>query len=258
MFAKLQSDFTQALFDAERAPPAEIMKSDADGPLRRFNIYRNNVAVSLLDALAARFPVTQQLVGPEFFRNMTRLFIAAHPPSSPVMMFYGEEFPDFIAAFEPAGDLAYLPDVARLEAARTRAYHAEDATPLTAGVLRSISAQDLARLHVGLHPSIEIISSPHPIVTIWAMHEGLRPLAPITDWHGEDALVVRPSLDVDLRCLPPGGAVFLRALQQGRSLTAAAAVALTSDPAFDLGVNLAGVFSAGLAIALSIMPPKDS
>ena len=146
---------------------------------------------------------------------MARLFIAAHPPSSPLMMFYGDGFADFIASFEAARDLSYLADVARLEAARTRAYHAEDAMPLEPSVLQSVGAEELGHLHVKLHPSVEIVSSAFPIVTIFAMHMGDTPLDAITDWHGEAALVVRPHLDVDVFCLPPGGAYFLEALGKG-------------------------------------------
>ncbi len=86
---------------------------------------------SLIDALRTKFPATERIVGEEFFRAMARVFVIAHPPRSKILHTYGDDFGDFIAAFEPAAELAYLADVARLEAARTRAYHAADATPLT-------------------------------------------------------------------------------------------------------------------------------
>lgn len=257
MFAALQRDFAEALADPARAVPEDIAACHADGAARRFAIYRNNVAVGLIEALAARFPVTQQIVGEAFFKNMARLFITAHPPLSPLMMFYGDDFPDFIASFEAVRDIAYLSDMARLEAARTRAYHAEDAVPLDSSVLQSIAANELGDLRFSLHPSIEIVSSPYPIVTIFAMHMGEVPLAEITDWQGEDGLVSRPSLDVDISSLPPGGGAFLRTLGDGCSLAEAVETAVAAHPYFDLAVNLAGLFSAGLVTSLSIVSPKD-
>jgi hypothetical protein len=257
MFAALQRAFTDALADPDRAVPDDIAACHADAAVRRFNIYRNNVTVGLLDALAARFPVTRQIVGEDFFKCMARLFIAEHPPSSPLMMFYGDSFPDFIASFEAASDLAYLADVARLEAARTRAFHAQDAIPLEPSALRSVSAEDLGVMHVKLHPSMEIVSSTFPIVTIFAMHTGDIPLEAITDWHGETALIVRPQFDICIRCLPPGGASFLQVLNRRQSLTEAVEAAVAGDPDFDLGVNLALLFSAGLAVSLSIVSPED-
>ncbi len=108
-----------------------------------------------------------------------------------------------------------------------------------------------------LHPSLEIVSSAFPIVTIFAMHMGDLPLEAITDWHEEAALIIRPHLDVDVFCLPPGGACFLEILSKGQSLTKAVEAAVASDPNFDLGVNLALLFSAGLIVSLSIASPKD-
>ena len=62
---------------------------------------------------------------------------------------------------------------------------------------------------------------------------------------GEDALVSRPHLDVEVRALPPGGAAFLLALAKGLPLGEAAEAALADDPGFDLAVNIAGLIGAG-------------
>ena len=154
----------------------------------------------------ARGPLSSRLriVGEEFFRASASVFIRANPPRSPLMMTYGDGFPGFLASFEPAAEIAYLADVARVEAARTRAYHAADAPPLTASDLAGIEARDLAALRFELHPSLEIIVSAFPVVTIWAMNAGETPLAAIKDWRGEDALVIRPAFEVEVRRLPAG------------------------------------------------------
>src|SRR5690606_15015602 len=107
--------------DPEQAVPGAVMAHSAGIPARRFAVYRNNVVVGLVNALAARFPALQRIVGEEFFRAMAQLYVRAHPPRSRLLMEYGDGFADFIAAFEPAAELPYLADIARLEAARTRA-----------------------------------------------------------------------------------------------------------------------------------------
>ena len=58
---------------------------------------------------------------------MARAYIAAEKPRYALIIHYGESFPDFIEAFEPARELAYLPDVARLESAWVESYHAAEA-----------------------------------------------------------------------------------------------------------------------------------
>ncbi len=145
---------------------------------------------------------------------MARVFVTAHPPRSPLLMTYGDDFPDFIAGFEPAAELPYLADVARLEAARTRAYHAADAEPVDPNLLRSIAPEALGGMRFVLHPSAEVVRSRHPIVTIWAMNAGEAELGPIEDWRREDALVARPHLDVEVRALPPAERRSSRRLSQ--------------------------------------------
>ena len=50
-------------------------------------------------------------------RAMAREFVRAHPPSSPLLFLYGQEFPAFMETFEPARSIPYLADVARIERA---------------------------------------------------------------------------------------------------------------------------------------------
>ena len=254
-----QSLFANALLDPEQPPPAGLGAPARVDPRRRFAVHRNNMVAGLVQALAARFPAVEKIVGVEFFNGMARAFVLAHPPRSPLLARYGDAFPDFIDAFAPAGEVAYLGYVARIEAARTRAYHAVDAIPVGVDDFAAVAADALSSMRLALHPSVEIIRSPHPIVTIWAMNSGERPLAPIDDWRSEDALVARPHLDVEVRALAPGGSQFLLALAAGRSLGEAASYALAACPRFNLTDTLAGLIGCGLVgRIMSTTPNGDS
>jgi hypothetical protein len=256
MPAPFETSFALALLDTERPVPHGLFAPEAAMPARRFAVHRNNVVAGLVQVLKVRFPVVEKLVGEEFFAATARVFVASKPPRTPLLATYGDGFAAFLAEFEPARELAYLADVARLEAARTRAYHAADAVPLDAGRFAALDGDGIGAIRVGLHPSAEIICSPHPIVTIWAMNSGERELAPIENWRGEDALVIRPHLDVEIRVLPPGGAAFLRALAEGLPLGKAAEAAVAACPAFDLTANLAGLMGWGLVRDLVIPEPN--
>jgi hypothetical protein len=251
MFAATQKTFADAVLDAERPVPRAIASHQQAA--KRFAVYRNNVIVGLVNALRARFPAVEKIVGAEFFTAMARVFVVAQPPRSPLIMQYGDDFPAFIAGFEPATDLPYLPDVARLEAARTRAYHAADAQPIDPSTLQSIAPEALPDLRVTLHPSVEVIRSRHPIVTIWAMNSGEAELAPIDESQAEDALVVRPQFDVAVRKLPPGGAAFIVALATGLPLAAAVERAMAECPEFDLASNLAGLVQSGAVTGVTTL-----
>lgn len=70
-------DFAAALLDPARPAPAGLTSWNGSDPAQRFAVYRNNVTVSLIDALADTFPVVQALVGVDFFRTMAREFVRA-------------------------------------------------------------------------------------------------------------------------------------------------------------------------------------
>jgi hypothetical protein len=248
MFDATQRAFAGALLDAEMPVPESVTSSHTAAREKRFAVYRNNVVVGLIDALASRFPATLRIVGEEFFRAMARLYVAGYPPRTRLMMYYGDDFPEFIAGFIPAAEMPYLADVARLEAARTLAYHAADAMPLDPGYLRSVGPSALENLRIQPHPSAQIVRSEHPVVTIWAMNAGERELGEIAQWHAEDALIVRPELEVFVRSLPPGGATFLGDLFAGETLLNAAGRAQQAAGDFDLASNLAGLISSGVAV----------
>ena len=257
MLAPFDTSFADALLDADQPIPCGITAHNAAVPARRFAVYRNNVVVGLTKALKHRFPAVEKIVGEEFFAAMARVFVIERPPRSPRLATYGDEFAAFIRAFEPARELPYLADVARLEAARTFSYHAADAVPTDASRLAALDPCDAAGIRIKPHPSIGIIRSPYPIVTIWAMNSGERELAPIENWRGEDALVARPYLEVEVRALPPGGAAFLLALAGDRPLGEAAEAALADDPDFDLAGNLAGLIGSGLVQDIVFPEPKS-
>ena len=75
-----QTAFAAALLDPGLPPVEGLRAWNNSDPARRFAVYRNNVLVSLVDALADTFPVVQELVGAAFFRAMARVFALANPP----------------------------------------------------------------------------------------------------------------------------------------------------------------------------------
>ncbi len=245
-----ETSFARALLDPQAPIPFGVGTENNATPARRFAVHRNNMVAGLIGTLRAQFPVVEKIVGEEFFAAMARVFVATTPPRTPVLTTYGDEFADFIDAFEPVRELAYLADVARLEAARTHAYHAADAVPVHEAQFAALDPNTLSDVRVGLHPSAEIVRSPHPIVTIWAMNSGELKLAPIENWQGEGALVVRPRVDVEVRLLPPGSAAFLLALSAGRTIGEATEATFDDYPQFDLSRSLADLMSSGVAVKI--------
>jgi Putative DNA-binding domain len=243
-FPPSQTDFAAALIDRALPVPGGVTSWTQPLPAKRFGVYRNNVSGALVEALAVRYPVVQRLVGGEFFRAMARDYALHNLPRSPVLIYYGADFPDFIASFEPAGSLPYLADVARLDSAHWESYHAEDATAVPQGAFASLDPAKLPNVAFEFLPSVRILSSPHPIVAIWRTNTEDAEVQAIDTAIAEDALVARPEMAVEVRTLPAGAAIFLSALRDGKPLGEAAGAALNAAADFNLSQNLAGLIAA--------------
>lgn len=211
--------------------PRGVTCAAPDEVERRFAVYRNNVAVSLTAALAKRFPVIQRLVGETFFAAMARIYAEQHRPSSPVLLEWGESFAQFLAGFPPLATYPYMADVAGIEYARGRAYHAADA-PMAAP--DRFVGVDPSRLYLTLHPSVHVLRLNHPGVSIWAQNQpGETPKA-ITLAGSEIALILRDrGGNVPVVAIGEGDAVMIAHLRNGASLTAAAELASWTDPDHD-------------------------
>jgi Putative DNA-binding domain len=244
--AERQAGFAAAVLDAAAPVPAGLVGPDGRPSARRFAVYRNNVIVGLSESMKITFPAVCRIVGEAFFLSMARAYVVADPPRSPMLLEYGSGFPDFIARFPPAEALPYLADVARIENAWKEAFHAPEAAPLSAAALAAVPQDRLADLRLKLHPSLRIVSSRYPALTIWRMNvDGGVPAAVDLDAGGEDTLIVRPASQVDVRFVPPGGAAFIRMLGEGAPLGEAANAGLAAAETFDLSASLAGLISAG-------------
>ncbi len=246
--AEAQDSFAAALLRPGSLVPAGVITARGDIDEARFAVYRNNVFVSLTNALARRFPVTERLVGADFFRGTARAYAADHKPTSPLMFEYGDTFADFVETFPPAASVPYLADVARLEAAWSDAYHAADASPLQPEDLARLDPEDVEGIVLQPHPAARLIRSVHPIGSIWGAHQGTEP-PQIGTRTAETVLVVRPDHDVSVHILPAGDASFAEALLGGEPLGVAAQAAV-DEPTFDFGRALIGLVSIGAFRAL--------
>jgi hypothetical protein len=81
--------------------------------------------------------------------------------------FYGGAFPEFLERFQPAASLPYLPDVARLERAVSRALHAAAAKALAPAELADLPQSAQGSVSFVPHPSVGLLSSNYPVDTIW-------------------------------------------------------------------------------------------
>lgn len=240
------AEFAAALADRNRPVPAGTSSWNMRRPAKRFGVYRGNVSGALREALAVRYPVVQRLVGDEFFQFMAWEYAQRGFPSSPVLIHFGADFPDFISRFPAADTVPYLADVAALESAHWEAYHARDCAPVASEAFAALDTSGLDRVTLEFLPSVRIVPSRFPIVDIWRMNlEGNEP-QPVNLDERQDALVVRPEFQIEVRKLPHGAARFLTLIQAGKTLAEAITLVQEEAPEFDIVQNLTGIIQARL------------
>jgi hypothetical protein len=207
-------------------------------------------AASPIDILVARFPVTRRLVGDESFRAMARRFVVSEPPPCSSPLYFGETFPHFLRSVGTAASIEYVADIAELEMARRKAQHAAAVVPADAQMISSLAPRTHGDVHVVLHPSVFLVPSRFPIVTVWRNNRLHRETALIERWRAESALVARPFRVVEVQCLPNGGHAFICALAAGHTIAMAVEAGKSITPDFDIACNLAFLAEAGIVVGL--------
>lgn len=255
--ADLQSDFVRALRDPARPAPHQLRGVPQSGSSRRFDVHRNNIIASLVDALQSTFPAIQRLVGEDYFTAVARVYVQQYPPDSPVLLYYGGTFGDFLESFPSASGVPYLGDVARLEWARIKALHAADAEPATIDDLAGVPETQLKSVTLSLHPSLLLIRSRWPVVSLWSACLDAGHSGDVDMKTPEHAVVVRPALKVAVQAPHAGGGEFLAALRRGATLGGAAQQAMDTTEMFDLAAQLQFIFQIGAVTAVNLPGHQD-
>jgi hypothetical protein len=242
--AQLQTAMTRAVFSGNATPlTGEISAPTADA-LRRFNIYRNNMFLSLARHLKIVFPVTARLSDERFFSYAAHEFIKFHPPREPRLSAYGSEFPRFLGKFPACRTAPILPAMASLEWAIQTALTTPEERALSPAGLAGMSQPSLRLL---LQPSLQFVLSRWPLLPlIQGTHAEGVPLQRRTTY-----TAVRRAGD-SIRFMELGCAryIFWRSLSRGTQLDHAAARALARDPIFNLVDEMLNLFRANLVTAI--------
>ena len=249
---RFQDDFAHALLaDDESAPPAVAALIGQPA----FAIYRNTVVKACIDALQANYPAVNRLVGDEWMRAAAAVYARKTLPGVPMLLEYGADFADFLARFEPAAELPYLPGVARLDRSWTEAHIAANEDPLDAAAIAQFAEGNFYRLHLQPHAAARWAwCVDAPAYTIWSRNRSDEKEDHEIEWRAEGALLTRPHDVVTWRPLDQAGCVFLDACAAGGSVAEATQAALDIDRKADLSQLIATLLDAG---AFSRVHSKD-
>lgn len=185
----------------------------------RLAIYRRNYIGSLIDVLRAAYPVSERIVGTDFFNEAAGKFAVVHPPSEPVLSHYGSGFPEFLDGIPGIESLPYLSDTARLEWARVEAYFAKDEKPVDVRALFDVDPSAADNLTFERHPSVRIIASDYPIHRIWSINQPENKSVSVVEFsEAQTVLVMRPGDAIRMECISPAERCVLEGLFDGLAL----------------------------------------
>lgn len=244
---KFHDAFQEAL-SAEVAGPDSLATPVALAALccqPGFSVYRNTPLKGCLDALEASYPTVARMVGSEWFRAAAAVYARARPPRDARLLFYGENFAEFLGDFAPAQDFPFLPGVARLDRAWTEAHVASAAPVLTPAELTELAPQ-AETLYLRPHPAARWVSdAQHPIDTLWQRARAQTNEDQPLDWQAQATLITRPELTVRWCSLPLSGVALLKACAIGDNLAQACGAALEVEPTAALSELIAVLLKAG-------------
>jgi hypothetical protein len=240
---------------ASRPAPARVsIGREADLALAAFG----ETAADPVALLAARFPVIRRLVGDESFHLMARRYMFSALARGASRLDYGDTFPQFLRSQGTSASLEYVADIAELEMVRGKACRAGDVRPLSWRAIASLRLGQLKRLCAVLHPSVFLVASRFPIVSIWENNRCDGEPRVIERWTAESALLARPHVEVEVRRLPHGGHAFISALSHGETMSSAVEAGTLVTPDFDIGTNLTLLLEADIVIEFQEPQPNDS
>lgn len=160
MLAKLQQDFLNNIFTGSKISKGDLISSSS-----RLSIYQNNALLGLHAALQNLFPVTEKIVGRDYFKQLTKQFIRQAPQNKGHVNSVGAQFPLFLK--ENVAALDYLYDVGQLEYNYALAGTARDAEAINFETLATLKPDTI----LTLHPSASILSFTYNAQNIWQAHQ---------------------------------------------------------------------------------------
>ncbi len=256
-----QEHFAKALSMSNFADAAAWVQGNGLEAQRRLWLYHNQIHDVWREALEITYPAVLLLTGQRYFRLVARGYAESYDSSSGNLKDYGEYFPAYLEGRLEIHLYPYIPDVARLEWARTQSMVAREEPAIPLAALANIEAALWANVRCRIAPSLHLVASPYPIDRIWAAApDGTEPKVMAREGllrrEAAAVAIYRCGHAVTVETLQPPVWRWLLALQDGRCLHEAVMLACEVEArvgmTFDLPGSLQWAFDRGLITGVEI------
>lgn len=205
-------------------------------------IYQDSAEGGLFNSLAAAYPVSLRLVGPQCFAQLSRLYWSEHPQRSATQHQYGQHLAHSIETTPLRKSVPYLADVARLEWACFRAAQAPKEKILTLDAMASQSLETQINMSLPLCRDVGLIDSAYPIDKIWQANQKNKVPVVTLDAGAARLLVRLVGLDVIMTPLSEVQMQFLQWCDCRKTLGEIAEMLSRYQPNTELGHLLQSTF----------------
>lgn len=222
-----QRQFARALTQSAPETPCHLFSGKARDVEQRFDIYRNNVRAARISALRQVYPVLDRLLGERYFTAVAAAFVSSQPPTSAVLHCYGDGLGEFLMSFPAVAQMPWLRDIADLERARLKAFHAANQIPFKP--IPDDSALSWLEQPLAWHPSLALLRSTSPLLRIWQSQIDQLPMPRAEDWQPENVLVWRPQWQLHTERISSLQAELLAPFRSGSTLSQVLAFSSEDD-----------------------------
>jgi hypothetical protein len=219
---ELQSGFAAAVFSGGEQATGFLSWCDGRKPVRGLEAYRNSVLANLAGAVRTTYPVLERIVGKPFLTAAINCYVLGRPSTSGDLNAYGSDFGDYLATYEPAADLPYLSDVARLEWLVQAVYGMADAPNQELSGLATTPSERWGDLHFRLDPAHVVLASRWPLARIWEVNQqGYTGDFRVNFDERHIVFIHRRSAEIVVERLDDGEYTLIQSLVSGDTLTQA-------------------------------------
>ncbi|NNM62248.1 MAG: DUF2063 domain-containing protein [Steroidobacteraceae bacterium] len=218
-------------------------------PAERLAIYRHANQATVLGALGEAYPTVRALVGEAYFEHVAAHYRSEYPSRTGNLQDLGARFAEFLDARATSdAHPPYLGDCARLDWLRQTAALAADAAPIAAPGRAAAAASSPESLRVRLHPSLRVLRSAYPLLSIYRWCQSPSSTPPRLDQDAESVLLWREGDEVAMTVTSQAAALFVESLLLDTTLGAAATVAVGIESQFDAAECLGGLLARDLIV----------
>ena len=241
--------------DAERDASGTLIRPPRGSTTERLHAYVDGYPARLREALLETFPAVAHLVGASEFGDLVRRYLPVVPIGGYNLSDVGAALAAFLEDDALGAELPLLSDLARLEWAVQRAFHATLLPPFDPATVAGWTADVWAEARIRFQAGTACVASAWPIRTLWAARTTPREeIDLVVQGRPEHVVVHRVEYRVACDVVGAAEAAVLGRLLGGATLGTAVAD-LASDDAERLGEWTASWVARGLVVACD--PPHS-